>query len=187
MKNPSAEELTGLLKAWSDGDDGAMETLIPLVYQDLRRIARRHMRGERGDHTLQTTALVHEAFLRLSESSVSFTDRGHFYAVAARLMRHVLVDLARSRQTLKRGGDVPALSLDEAFHGACNWGELLAVDDALEALANFDPRRAKVVELRFFGGFSVDETARALEVSPDTVMRDWKLAKAWLVRELSPS
>ena len=150
-------------------------------------MASRYMSRERADHPLQTTALVHEAYLRLLDSKqVRWQNRGHFFAVSTQLMRRILVDFARSRRTLKRGGGAPKVTLNEAIHGAAEPSEdLVALDDALQALSAIDQRKAKVVELRFFGGLSVEETADALGVSADTVMRDWKLAKVWLLRELS--
>ncbi len=190
MTSPSsaaAPELTQLLLAWSKGEQGALERLVPLVYGELRRMASRYMSRERADHPLQTTALVHEAYLRLLDSKqVRWQNRAHFFAVSAQLMRRILVDFARSRRTLKRGEGAPKVTLNEAIHGAAEPSEdLVALDDALQALSAIDQRKAKVVELRFFGGLSVEETATALGVSADTVMRDWKLAKVWLLRELS--
>lgn len=180
-------EFTELLLAWSGGDELAQQKLIPLVYEELRRVARRYMRGERAGHTLQTTALVHEAYLRLLESRrVRWKNRSHFMAVSAQLMRRILVDFARSRTALKRGGDVPRVPLDETLHGGAKSAlDFEALDDALEALSSFDARKARVVELRFFGGLNFEETAHILDVSTDTVRRDWKLARAWLLRELS--
>ena len=190
MTSPSSAappELTQLLLAWSNGEQEALERLVPLVYGELRRMASRYMSRERADHPLQTTALVHEAYLRLLDSKqVRWQNRGHFFAVSAQLMRRILVDFARSRHTLKRGEGAPKVTLNEAIHGAAEPSEdLVALDDALQALSAIDQRKAKVVELRFFGGLSVEETADALGVSADTVMRDWKLAKVWLLRELS--
>ena len=190
MTSPSSAtppELTQLLLAWSKGEQEALERLVPLVYGELRRMASRYMSRERADHPLQTTALVHEAYLRLLDSKqVRWQNRGHFFAVSAQLMRRILVDFARSRRTLKRGEGAPKVTLNEAIHGAAEPSEdLVALDDALQALSAIDQRKAKVVELRFFGGLSVEETADALGVSADTVMRDWKLAKVWLLRELS--
>jgi RNA polymerase sigma factor (TIGR02999 family) len=180
-------QVTHLLLAWGGGDETALEKLTPLVYQELHRLARRYMVHERPGHTLQFTNLVNEAFLRLVDSrNVRWRNRTHFFAVSAQLMRRILVDFARSRGYLKRGGDLRQVSLDEALVVSRERGaDLMALDDALNALAAVDPRKSRVVELRFFGGLSVEETAEALEVSPDTVMRDWKLAKTWLLRELS--
>ncbi len=190
MTSPSSAtppELTQLLLAWSKGEQEALERLVPLVYGELRRMASRYMSRERADHPLQTTALVHEAYLRLLDAKqVRWQNRAHFFAVSAQLMRRILVDFARSRRTLKRGEGAPKVTLNEAVHGTAEPSEdLVALDDALQALCAIDQRKAKVVELRFFGGLSVEETADALGVSADTVMRDWKLAKVWLLRELS--
>jgi RNA polymerase sigma-70 factor, ECF subfamily len=187
MELPSGHEVTRLLKAWSTGDEEALAKLTPLVYRQLREIARRYMAGERDGHILQTTALVHEAYVRLVDCGrVNWQDRAHFFAVSAQLMRRILIDFARSRDYLKRGGAVPHISLEEA-PSVCDEPDvnLLALDDALKALAAIDERKSKVVELKFFGGLNVEETAEALRVSSDTVMRDWKLAKIWLLRELS--
>ena len=187
MTEPSTHEVTALLLAWSQGDPSALEKLTPLVYQELHRLARGYMGREHAGHTLQTTALVHEAYLRLIDSSrVRWQNRAHFFAVAAQLMRRILVDFARSRHQLKRGGEAPRVSLSEAFEVAGEKdADLVALDDALQNLASVDQRKSRVVELRFFGGLSVEETAEVLQVSPDTVMRDWRLAKLWLLRELS--
>jgi RNA polymerase sigma factor (TIGR02999 family) len=185
-------DITGLLKAWGQGDQAAFDQLMPLVYAQLRAQARRHMRNEHSGLTLQSTALVHEVYLRLTKAqAVDWQDRVHFFALSAQIMRRVLVDAARARAAVKRGGEVAraehasAVDLDQIptadSDGALS---LCALDDALEALARIDPRRARVIELRFFGGLSVDETAAALQVSPQTVMRDWRLARAWLAREL---
>jgi RNA polymerase sigma factor (TIGR02999 family) len=177
--------VTELLLAWGRGNESAFGELVPLIHAELHRLARRHMRGERQHHTLQTTALVNEAFLRLTNlKRMRWQDRAHFFAVSARLMRRVLVDHARSRQYLKRGGGAPTTPFDDASMAVERSVNLVALDDALQALAAIDPRKAKVVEMRFFAGFSVDETAAALQVSPETVMRDWRVAKAWLHREL---
>lgn len=183
----SPEELTQLLQAWSGGDEDAFERLVPLVYAELHRLARRYMRGERPGHTLQTTALLHEAYLRLRRTqNVDWHGRTHFLAVASQLMRRVLVDFARARTSLKRGAGAPTLQLNDALDAAEEPArELVAIDDALVMLAAHDARRAKVVELRFFGGLTVDEAAEALGVSPETVMRDWKQAKIWLKDELT--
>jgi RNA polymerase sigma factor (TIGR02999 family) len=181
--------VTGLLQAWRAGDEAALERLTPLVYQELRRIARRSLRSEREGHSLQATALVHEAYLRLVDARhVDWHDRVHFFAMAARLMRRVLVDHARARRRGKRGKGAVPLPLTDAKGASLGKGEdLVALDDALRALATLDRRKSHVVELRFFGGLSVAETAAALSVSADTVMRDWKLARAWLRRELGAS
>jgi RNA polymerase sigma factor (TIGR02999 family) len=188
-----AANITRLLKAWGQGDQGALDELMPLVYTQLRAQARRYMRDERSGLTMQTTALVHETYLRLTRAEdVDWHDRVHFFALSAQIMRRILVDAARARAAQKRGGGAQrvehssTVDLDqfpmadsEAASSIC------ALDDALESLARIDPRRAKVIELRFFGGLSVQETADALQVSPQTVMRDWRLARAWLARELS--
>ena len=177
--------MTGLLLAWRGGDDAALEQLVPLVHQELHRIARGCMRGERAGHSLQATALVNEAYLRLiGAQQVDWQNRVHFLAVSARLMRRVLVDFARAKNYQKRGGGAQAVTLDEALVVVEPGRDLIAIDEALDALAKMDERKAKVVEMRFFGGLTVEETAAALGVSPDTVMRDWRLAKAWLMREL---
>ena len=177
--------MTGLLLAWRGGNEAALEQLVPLVHEELHRIARGCMRGERAGHSLQATALVNEAYLRLiGAQQVDWQNRVHFLAVSARLMRRILVDFARSKKYQKRGGGAQAVSLDEALVVVEPGKDLVALDDALDALAEMDERKAKVVEMRFFGGLTVEETASALGVSPDTVMRDWRLAKAWLLREL---
>jgi RNA polymerase sigma factor (TIGR02999 family) len=178
---------TALLEAWGRGDQAAFTELVPLVHDELRRIARRHMRGERVEHTLQPSALVNEAYLRLLEvRRIQWQDRAHFFAMSARLMRRILVDSARARKVQKRGGTAEMVSLDEASIVAREPGlDLVALDDAIKALAAMDPRKGQVVELRFFGGLSIEETAEELHVSAGTVMRDWRLAKVWLLRELS--
>jgi RNA polymerase sigma factor (TIGR02999 family) len=186
MSRPSTQEVTGLLRAWGSGDRQALDQLTSIVYGDLRRLAHRYMAGERTGHTLQTTALINEVYVRLVDiGGVSWQDRGHFFALCARLMRRILTDLARARYTHKRGSGALVLDLDEALVvGATPRRELVALSDALDRLAKLDPRKAHVVELRFYGGLSVEESAGVLEVSPETVMRDWRLAKAWLWREL---
>jgi RNA polymerase sigma factor (TIGR02999 family) len=184
----SGPQLTQLLRAWSEGDQGALEQLVPLVYEELHRLARRYMADERPGHTLQATALVNEAYLRLASTEpAGFRDRAHFFAVSARVMRRILVDWARSRQAQKRGSDVPALELEEnlAVSAAASGDDLVAIDDALKTLAVFDSRKSQIVELRFFGGLSVKETAVVLKVSEETVRRDWNLAKSWLRAELT--
>jgi len=183
---PSIQHVTRLLRAWGQGEDAALEELLPLVHQELRRLARRYMFGERPGHTLQTTALVNEAYLRLVNSrQVNWQNRAHFFAISAQLMRRILVDYARARGSQKRGGGVPKVTLDEELMAPQEKGQdLVALDDALKALAHIDPRKCKVIELRFFGGLSVDETAEVLKISPDTILRDWRLAKAWLAREM---
>jgi RNA polymerase sigma factor (TIGR02999 family) len=187
MAAPPSQTVTQLLVAWSQGEQAALERLVPLVHAELRRIARRYMSRERPGHTLQTTALVNEAYLRLiNASQVRWQDRAHFFAVSSQLMRRILVDFARSRRYLKRGAGAQKVSFDEALVVSSERGrDLVALDDAMIALASTDARKARVVELRFFGGLSVKETAEVLKVSPDTVLRDWSLAKAWLGREMS--
>jgi RNA polymerase sigma-70 factor (ECF subfamily) len=189
MPTSSARHVTRLLQAWGQGEDAALEELLPLVQQELRRLARRYMFGERPGHTLQATGLVNEAYLRLVNSrQVNWQNRAHFFAISAQLMRRILVDYARARGYQKRGGGVPKVTLDEAWMGPQEKGhDLVALDDALNTLAGVDPRKSKVIELRFFGGLNVEETAEVLKVSPDTVMRDWRLAKAWLAREMGKS
>jgi RNA polymerase sigma factor (TIGR02999 family) len=185
-------DITGLLKAWGQGDSRALEQLMPLVYAQLRAQARRYLRNERSGITLQSTALVHELYLRLTNAEeIDCRDRAHFFALSAQIMRRVLVDAARARNALKRGGATPrdthssAVDPDRIPAARSDTALLLcALDDALESLAQTDPRRAKVIELRFFGGLSVEETADLLHVSPQTVMRDWRLARVWLAREL---
>jgi RNA polymerase sigma-70 factor (ECF subfamily) len=185
--SPSPQQVTQLLLAWGHGESSALDKLVPLVYQELKRLAHRYMVGERSGHSLQTTALVNEAYLRLVDCSrVQWQNRAHFLAVAARLMRRILVDIARSRGYLKRGAGVRRLSLERSpdiFRQTDP--DVAALDDALKALAAIDPRKSQVVELRFFGGLTAEETAEVLRVSPDTVLRDWKLAKVWLHREMS--
>ena len=178
--------MTGLLIAWSNGDQAALERLIPLVYKELRRIAGRYMKGERQGHTIQATALVNEAYLRLVEiKRVRWQNRAQFFAVAARSMRRILVDAARARRSHKRGGGAEMVPFDEALVVSREpMGNLVDVDDALEALTKIDERKGRVVELRYFGGLTVAETADVLKVSPETVMRDWDFAKAWMSREL---
>lgn len=181
-----AGSVTGLLLDWGRGDETALHRLIPIVERELHRIAARCMAAERAGHSLQATALVNEAYVRLIDvQHVNWQDRAHFLAMSARLMRRILVDWARSKRYQKRGGGALRVSFDEALPVAGDRGQdLVALDDALGALARFDERKSAVIELRFFGGLSVEETAAVLKVSPDTVMRDWKLAKAWLLREM---
>ena len=185
--NGSRAHVTELLLAWGRGDRAALDDLVPIIHEELRRLARHQMRGERDNHTLQTTALVNEAFLRLVDlQRIRWQDRAHFLALSARLMRRILVDHARSRSYQKRGGGAANVTLDEALIASPERGiDLVALDDALEDLARVDARKSQVVELRFFGGLSVEETAEALKVSPETVTRDWRLAKVWLLREIS--
>jgi RNA polymerase sigma factor (TIGR02999 family) len=184
--SPSAREVTGLLLAWNNGDEEALEKLIPIVYQELRRLAHRYMVRERSDHPLQTTALVHEAYLRLIGAKVRWQNRAQFFGISARIMRRILVEIARSRTSQKHGRKILTVSIAEAIRipEKQSFG-VLELDEALKAFEKVDPRRAQVVELRFFGGMSVQETSKMLQVSPDTVMRDWRLAKAWLLKQLS--
>jgi RNA polymerase sigma factor (TIGR02999 family) len=178
-------DVTLLLRAWGDGDEQALEKLTPLVYQELHRRAHWHMAREQDGHTLQTTALVNEIYVKMVDlRSVSWRDRAHFFAISSRLIRRVLIDAARAKGRLKRGGTAPHVVLDEALASHEPRPELVALDDALIALAQVDARKSQVVELRFFGGLNVEECAEVLKVSPETVKRDWKLAKAWLRREL---
>src|SRR5271163_102596 len=183
----SGPQITQLLQAWSDGDQGALEQLMPLVYEELYRLARRYMADERPGHTLQATALVNEAYLRLANSAGDWRGRAHFFAASARVVRRILVDWARSRRAQKGGSDVPALELQEdlAVVTIKSGNDLIAIDDALQTLAEFDSRKSQIVELRFFGGLSVKETADVLTVSVETVHRDWRLARSWLRRELT--
>jgi len=186
MAMPSTHEITGLLMAWGNGDQDALDKLTPLVYQELHRLAEHYMKGERPDHILQTTALVNEVYLRLIDwKNVEWQNRAQFFGVSALLMRHILVKFARKRLTDKRGGGAPHVSLSKAANmpSAQNL-DLVALDDALNALAALDPRQSQVIEMRFFGGLAVEETAEALKVSTGTVRRDWSLAHAWLRREL---
>lgn len=186
MTTVSPQDITQLLQAWSHGDSSALKKLTPLVYKELHRLAHRYMGFENQGHTLQTTALVNEAYLRLVSNRATWQNRAHFFAISAQLMRQILVDFARSRHQLKRGGKVQRVSLDEALVGCKEPdADLVALDDALTALTAVDLRKSRVVELRFFGGLSVEETAEVLKVSVDTVLRDWRLAKLWLMRELS--
>ena len=175
-----------MLLAWNRGEPDALDALLPLVYEELRRLAAHYMKGERSGHTLQATALVNEAYLRLIDvQQVPWQNRAHFFAMAGRLMRRILVDAARARGSQKRGGAAPMLSLEESLVVSNEPGrDLVALDDALTALAAVDSRKSQVVEMRFFGGLSLEETAEALHVSRDTVKRDWKMAKLWLLREL---
>jgi RNA polymerase sigma factor (TIGR02999 family) len=187
MGPPSVHEITQLLRAWSAGDEEALDRLTPLVYRELHRAAQRYMARQQPDHTLQTTALVNEVYLRLvAFKEVSWADRTHFFAVCAQLMRRILTDWARGQQYLKRGKGARHVCFDEALVLSPERGsDLVALDEALKALSEVNSRRSQVVELRFYGGLSVEETAGVLKVSPETVMRDWKLAKLWLLREMS--
>jgi RNA polymerase sigma factor (TIGR02999 family) len=187
MSASESGDVTGLLKAWGTGDRGALDRLTPRVYDELRRMSRKYMRNERMGHTLQATALVNDVYIRLVDAgSVDWKDRAHFFAVCAQMMRRILVDSARARGSRKRGGGVVKIDMEDACVGAPDRdASTVALDDALNELAKFDPRKAQVIELRYFGGLSVEETAEVLKISPQSVMRDWKLAKVWLMRELS--
>lgn len=187
MSKPSSHEVTALLIDWSSGNKGALDRLMPLVDRELHRLAHRYMQQERPGHTLQTTALVNEAYLKLiDQRQVHWKNRAHFFALSAQLMRRILVDHARKRKYAKRGGDARRISFDEVMAvSPARSADLIALDDALEKLAAIDARKGKVVEMRFFGGLSVEETAEALGVSPLTVKRDWKMAKAWLYNSLN--
>jgi RNA polymerase sigma-70 factor (ECF subfamily) len=184
----SSQGVSQLLVAGSKGDKTAIDRLMPLVYAELRRMARRYMAGQPHGHTLQTTALIHEAYLKLvGQEEKSWQNRAHFFGVAAQAMRHILVDYARASNAAKRGGDARQVSLNEAATVTrVQSGEVVALDDALNRLAAVAPRQSQVVELRYFGGLSVEETAEVLKVSPETVTRDWRMSKAWLQRELRP-
>jgi len=186
MEVPSSHDVTGLLQAWGQGDEEALQKLIPLVYQHLRAAARRYMVRERQGHILQTTALIHETYLRLVDvRRVKWQNRAHFLAICAQLMRRILIDFARSRRYQKRGGAAPQVNFNDSLVLTSRPDpNLLALDDSLNRLAVVDPRKSRVVELRFFGGLSVKDTAEVLKISPDTVMRDWNIAKVWLLRDL---
>jgi RNA polymerase sigma-70 factor, ECF subfamily len=186
MSARSSSEVTGLLRAWGRGDEEALQKLMPLVYEQLHAAARRYMARERPGHTLQTTALIHETYLRLVDvRQVNWQDRAHFLAICAQLMRRILIDFARSRGYQKRGGAAPHVNFNEAaLVTARPDANLVALNEALDRLTVVDARKGRVVELRFFGGLGVKETAEVMKVSSDTVMRDWKLAKVWLLREL---
>ena len=183
---PAPTEVSQLLLDWGNGDKAALDRLTPLVYEELHRLAHRHMRLERPDHTLQTTALVNEAYVRLvDQRNLHWKNRAHFFSIASRLMRRILVDLARAHKRAKRGGGALEVSLDEAsIVSSERAAELVALDEALTNLAEIDPRKSQVVELRFFGGMSVEETAEAMRLSPITIKREWSAAKAWLYREI---
>ena len=186
MRTPASTQVTKLLLAWSSGDERALEELLPVVYRELHGMARRYMAAERPDHTLQASALVNEAYLKLVDvRQMQWKDRAHFFGVTAQLMRRILVDFGRRRHYRKRGDGVKPVTLnDELMISVAQTTNLVALDDALNALGAVDPRRVRVVELRFFAGLSVEETAEVLKVSVNTVARDWKLAKVWLHREL---
>jgi RNA polymerase sigma-70 factor, ECF subfamily len=187
MEEPRSHEVTGLLQAWSAGDEEALQKLVPLVYRQLHRAAQHYMAAERSGHSLQATALIHEVYLRLVDvRGIDWQNRTHFFAICARLMRRILTDFARSRNYQKRGGASPHVPFDESLLVSSEPDtDLVALDDALTRLALVDERKSRVVELRFFGGLGVEETAEVLKVSNQTVMRDWRLAKAWLLRHLS--
>ncbi|MCI0390463.1 MAG: sigma-70 family RNA polymerase sigma factor [Acidobacteria bacterium] len=187
MSQPTSQAITQLLLAWGKGDQTALEKLMPLVYEELRRMAKRYMNRQGAGHTLQTTALVNEAYLRLIDASqVQWQNRAHFFAVSAQLMRRILVDFARARGNLKRGGGVQQIALDEAPDVAADRGaDLIALDDALKVLATMSPRQSQIIELRYFGGLSEEEIAEVLKISTRTIRRDLSLARAWLYRELS--
>ena len=181
------DDISQLLRAWSDGDQLALDELTPIVYAELRRLAHRYMRGERPDHDLQTSALVNEAYIRLVDyKRMQWQNRAHFFAIAAQLMRRILIDRARKRYNSKRGGDVRKVSLDQAaIVSTGRSSDLVALDEALTDLEAIDQRKSKVVELRFFGGLNIEETAEVMSISPATVQREWSMAKAWLYREIS--
>ncbi len=187
MSRPISHEITQLLLAWGSGDQAALDQLMPLVHGELRKLAKRYMNRQRPGHTLQTTALVNEAYLRLIDSSrVQWQNRAHFFAISAQLMRRILVDFARSRQNLKRGGGAQQITFDEALEVCSERGaDLIALDDALKTLEKLNQRQSQIVELRYFGGLTEEETAEVLKVSTRTVRRDWSLARTWLYRELS--
>ena len=187
MRAVQPAEVTELLRRWSGGDVAARESLVPLVYDELRRLARYYLASQRSDHTLQSTAIVHEAYLRLAgRDNVHWENRSHFFAVAAQLMRRILVDHARKRNAAKRGGAQLTLLVDEAVEPSSQRElDLVALDDALKALAELDERQSRIVELRFFGGLSIEDTSRLLEISPATVKREWSTARAWLYEEIS--
>lgn len=188
MDTASPEEVTQLLRSWSDGDDKALERLVPLVYSELHRLANGYMRGEREGHTLQTTALINEAFLRLIQwKEVSWQNRAHFFGVSAGMMRRILVSVARAHRSGKRGGEASKVTFDESLIPGGPGSDVVAVDEALKSLETLDARKARVVELRFFGGLTTEETAEVMKTSTRTVEREWSLAQAWLLRELSPS
>jgi len=184
MTIPASQNVTQMLLAWGEGDEAARDALIPVVYEQLRRIARQHLRRERSEHTLQTTALINEAYLKLVEQSVSWQGRNHFFGIAARLMRQILVDHARARQRLKRGGNPEQISLTAVEGAQEQNADLLALDDALETLSEVDPQRSRIVELRFFGGLTIEETAQVMRISTPTVERGWRAARAWLQTEM---
>lgn len=184
MSVPDPQQITQLLLAWGQGDESARDRLIPMIYDELRRLARKHLRRERPGHTLQTSALVNEAYLKMAGQQVSWQGRAHFFGIAARLMRQILVDHARLRDNAKHGGDWQRVSLDGADAGQEQSADILALDDALQTLAQMSPQQSRIIELRFFGGLTIEETAEVLSVSHATVEREWRVARAWLWREL---
>ena len=186
MTTPAPEEVSQLLQEWSKGDQAALDKVMPIIYQELHRLAHHYMRKERAGHTLQTTALVNEAYMRLADyKKMRWQGRAHFFAVAAQVMRRILVEQARSRKLVKRGGGIPTVSLDEAAIVSPGRSvEVIAIDEALTDLESWDPRKSKIVELRFFGGLSIEETAEVLKVSVTTVQREWRSAKAWLYQAI---
>jgi RNA polymerase sigma factor (TIGR02999 family) len=187
MPPSESGEVTKLLRAWGSGDRDALDRLTPRVYDELRRMSRKYMRNERVGHTLQATALVNDVYVRLVDvGSVDWKDRAHFFAVCAQMMRRILIDSARARNAGRRGGGAVKIDVEDVCVGAPDRdASTIALDDALSALASLDPRKVQVIELRYFGGLSVEETAEILKISPQSVMRDWKLAKAWLAREMA--
>jgi len=186
MTVPTSQNLTQMLLAWGEGDEAARDALIPMVHDQLQRIARHHLRQERTGHSLQTNALINEAYLKLIEQqTVPWESRNHFFGIAARLMRQILVDHARARQRLKRGGNAHQISLTAAEHEQEQSADLLALNDALETLSEVDPQRSRIVELRFFGGLTIEETAQVMQVSTPTIERGWRAARAWLQTELA--
>lgn len=186
MADPSSKPITQLLHEWRDGNQQALDQLMPLVYDELRQLAAHHLKSERPSHTLQPTALVHEAYVRLVNLNVPWQDRAHFFAVAARLLRRILVDHAKSHRREKRGGGLIRVTLNDYLASAEPGDDIIALDDSLKSLAKFDERKSQIIELHFFGGLTYAETAEALGISPVTVHRELRLAKAWLYRELNP-
>lgn len=184
MGTPERGEITRLLSAWGQGEQAALGRAVPLIYAELRRLAHRHMRARPLERSLQTTALVNEVYLRLAHAHLKCNDRIHFLTICGQIMRRILVDFARSRGALKRGGYVPRVEFDEELH-ATDSANIIRLDDALNALAQVDPRKARVIEMRFFGGLSVEQSAQALGISRETLLRDWRLSRAWLKSELS--
>jgi RNA polymerase sigma factor (TIGR02999 family) len=186
MNEAQSAEITQLLVAWSHGEETALQTLTPIIYEELRHLAQSYMRRERAGHTLQSTAVVHEAFIRLIDQNVEWKSRAHFFAIAAKMMRRILVDHARAKSRSKRGAGMPRVGLDEQAMGSREQNvDLVALDEALEHLARIDPQRSRIVELRYFGGLSNEESANVLGISPATVQRQWSGARAWLYRELN--